>query len=61
MNVSLNLPVPFFSLSPFCFSPAPLPMEHIEKMAAECMQDLNEEDDEGLEEDTELLVYMVLC
>lgn len=32
-------------------------MDHIEKMAAECMKDLNEDDDEGLEEDTELLVY----
>ncbi|XP_020643775.3 coiled-coil and C2 domain-containing protein 1B [Pogona vitticeps] len=38
----------------------PLPMEHIEKMAAECMQDLNEEDDEGLEEDTELLAELQL-
>uniref|UniRef100_A0A674J457 C2 domain-containing protein n=1 Tax=Terrapene triunguis TaxID=2587831 RepID=A0A674J457_9SAUR len=36
----------------------PLPMDHIEKMAAECMKDLNEEkeEDEGLEEDTDLLV-----
>ncbi|KAJ7332723.1 hypothetical protein JRQ81_014903 [Phrynocephalus forsythii] len=38
----------------------PLPMEHIEKMAAECLQDLNEEDDEGLEEDTELLAELQL-
>uniref|UniRef100_A0A8D2M373 Coiled-coil and C2 domain-containing protein 1B n=1 Tax=Zonotrichia albicollis TaxID=44394 RepID=A0A8D2M373_ZONAL len=37
----------------------PLPMDHIEKMAAECMKDLNEEedaDDEDLEKDTDLLV-----
>ncbi|XP_019356849.1 PREDICTED: coiled-coil and C2 domain-containing protein 1B isoform X1 [Gavialis gangeticus] len=37
----------------------PLPMEHIEKMAAECMKDLNEDEegteDEDLEEDTDLL------
>lgn len=36
----------------------PLPMDHIEKMAAECMKDLNEEEKEeedGLEEDTDLL------
>lgn len=40
-------------------SPAPLPMDHIEKMAIECMKDLNEEEkeeDEGLEEDMDLLV-----
>nr|XP_003220334.1 PREDICTED: coiled-coil and C2 domain-containing protein 1B [Anolis carolinensis] len=36
----------------------PLPMDHIEKMAAECMKDLNEDDDEGLEEDTELLAEL---
>uniref|UniRef100_A0A8C3TQ73 Coiled-coil and C2 domain containing 1B n=1 Tax=Catharus ustulatus TaxID=91951 RepID=A0A8C3TQ73_CATUS len=37
---------------------APLPMDHIEKMAAECMKDLNEDedaDDEDLEKDTDLL------
>ncbi|PKU31521.1 coiled-coil and c2 domain-containing protein 1b [Limosa lapponica baueri] len=38
----------------------PLPMDHIEKMAAECMKDLNEDeeeeaDDEDLEKDTDLL------
>ncbi|KAH0618617.1 hypothetical protein JD844_017992 [Phrynosoma platyrhinos] len=33
-------------------------MDHIEKMAAECMKDLNEDDDEGLEEDTELLAEL---
>ncbi|XP_044285853.1 coiled-coil and C2 domain-containing protein 1B isoform X1 [Varanus komodoensis] len=37
---------------------APLPMDQIEKMASECMKDLNEEDDEGLEEDTELLAEL---
>ncbi|XP_066479241.1 coiled-coil and C2 domain-containing protein 1B isoform X2 [Tiliqua scincoides] len=36
----------------------PLPMDHIERMAAECMKDLNEDDDEGLEEDTELLAEL---
>nr|XP_048716794.1 coiled-coil and C2 domain-containing protein 1B isoform X5 [Caretta caretta] len=40
----------------------PLPMDHIEKMAAECMKDLNEEEekeeDEGLEEDTDLLAEL---
>lgn len=39
---------------------APLPMDHIEKMAAECMKDLNEDEeeaeDEDLEKDTDLLV-----
>uniref|UniRef100_A0A7M4E2H2 Coiled-coil and C2 domain-containing protein 1B n=1 Tax=Crocodylus porosus TaxID=8502 RepID=A0A7M4E2H2_CROPO len=42
-----------------CSEAAPLPMEHIEKMAAECMKDLNEDEegteDEDLEEDTDLL------
>ncbi|KAM6327234.1 coiled-coil and C2 domain-containing protein 1B isoform 2-T2 [Podargus strigoides] len=38
----------------------PLPMDHIEKMAAECMKDLNEDeeeaaDDDDLENDTDLL------
>ncbi|NXY90957.1 C2D1B protein, partial [Alcedo cyanopectus] len=43
----------------------PLPMDHIEKMAAECMKDLNEEeeeeeadDDDDLEKDTELLAEL---
>ncbi|KAL9845474.1 coiled-coil and C2 domain-containing protein 1B isoform 1-T2 [Geothlypis trichas] len=39
----------------------PLPMDHIEKMAAECMKDLNEEedaDDEDLEKDTDLLAEL---
>ncbi|KAF1530131.1 Coiled-coil and C2 domain-containing protein 1B, partial [Eudyptes sclateri] len=41
----------------------PLPMEHIEKMAAECMKDLNEDeeeeaDDEDLEKDTDLLAEL---
>ncbi|XP_009976359.1 PREDICTED: coiled-coil and C2 domain-containing protein 1B [Tauraco erythrolophus] len=41
----------------------PLPMDHIEKMAAECMKDLNEDeeeeaDDEDLEEDTDLLAEL---
>ncbi|XP_013914821.1 PREDICTED: coiled-coil and C2 domain-containing protein 1B [Thamnophis sirtalis] len=40
---------------------SPLPMGHIEKMAAECMKDMDDDDDEGLEEDTELLVYMGVC
>lgn len=40
-------------------------MEHIEKMAAECMKDLNEDeeeeaDDEDLEKDTDLLVCITL-
>uniref|UniRef100_A0A8C4UHP1 Coiled-coil and C2 domain-containing protein 1B n=1 Tax=Falco tinnunculus TaxID=100819 RepID=A0A8C4UHP1_FALTI len=43
----------------------PLPMDHIEKMAAECMKDLNEDeedeaDDEDLEKDTDLLVCVTL-
>uniref|UniRef100_A0A8D0F7A0 Coiled-coil and C2 domain-containing protein 1B n=1 Tax=Strix occidentalis caurina TaxID=311401 RepID=A0A8D0F7A0_STROC len=43
----------------------PLPMDHIEKMAAECMKDLNEDeeeeaDDEDLEKDTDLLVCITL-
>ncbi|XP_009285642.1 PREDICTED: coiled-coil and C2 domain-containing protein 1B [Aptenodytes forsteri] len=41
----------------------PLPMEHIEKMAAECMKDLNEDEeeeaeDEDLEKDTDLLAEL---
>ncbi|NXY46522.1 C2D1B protein, partial [Ceuthmochares aereus] len=41
----------------------PLPMDHIEKMAAECMRDLNEDeeeeaDDEDLEKDTDLLAEL---
>lgn len=44
---------------------APLPIDHIEKMAAECMKDLNEDegeeaDDEDLEKDTDLLVCITL-
>lgn len=38
-------------------------MDHIEKMAAECMKDLNEDeeaDDEDLEKDTDLLVCIIL-
>lgn len=40
-------------------------MDHIEKMAAECMKDLNEDeedeaDDEDLEKDTDLLVCITL-
>lgn len=38
----------------------PLPMAHIEKLAAECLQDVGdeaeEEEDEELEADTDLLV-----
>ncbi|NXD21025.1 C2D1B protein, partial [Spelaeornis formosus] len=40
---------------------APLPMDHIEKMAAECMKDLNEDedaDDDDLEKDTDLLAEL---
>ncbi|XP_032074589.1 coiled-coil and C2 domain-containing protein 1B isoform X2 [Thamnophis elegans] len=37
---------------------SPLPMGHIEKMAAECMKDMDDDDDEGLEEDTELLAEL---
>uniref|UniRef100_A0A8D0DXS0 Coiled-coil and C2 domain-containing protein 1B n=1 Tax=Salvator merianae TaxID=96440 RepID=A0A8D0DXS0_SALMN len=40
---------------------SPLPMDHIEKMAAECMKDVDDDDDEGLEEDTELLNTCHLC
>ncbi|NWV17373.1 C2D1B protein, partial [Origma solitaria] len=41
----------------------PLPMDHIEKMAAECMKDLNEDeeedaDDEDLEKDADLLAEL---
>ncbi|NXD10439.1 C2D1B protein, partial [Nothocercus nigrocapillus] len=40
----------------------PLPMDHIEKMAAECMKDLNEDDEEteedDLEKDTDLLAEL---
>uniref|UniRef100_A0A672U5A8 Coiled-coil and C2 domain-containing protein 1B n=1 Tax=Strigops habroptila TaxID=2489341 RepID=A0A672U5A8_STRHB len=43
----------------------PLPMDHIEKMAAECMKELNEDeeeeaDDDDLEKDTDLLVCRTL-
>lgn len=39
--------------------PAPLPMAHIEKLAADCMRDVEEEEEEeGLEEDAELLVCL---
>uniref|UniRef100_A0A2K6SEN7 Coiled-coil and C2 domain-containing protein 1B n=1 Tax=Saimiri boliviensis boliviensis TaxID=39432 RepID=A0A2K6SEN7_SAIBB len=38
---------------------APLPMAHIEKLAADCMQDVeDEEEEEGLEEDAELLTEL---
>ncbi|NXC79992.1 C2D1B protein, partial [Cercotrichas coryphoeus] len=41
---------------------APLPMDHIEKMAAECMKDLNEDEeedaDDDLEKDTDLLAEL---
>uniref|UniRef100_A0A5F4WFQ5 Coiled-coil and C2 domain-containing protein 1B n=1 Tax=Callithrix jacchus TaxID=9483 RepID=A0A5F4WFQ5_CALJA len=37
---------------------APLPMAHIEKLAADCMQDVEEEEEEGLEEDAELLTEL---
>lgn len=42
---------------------APVPMEDIERMAALCMKDLDEEgaDDEDLENDAELLVMTGLC
>uniref|UniRef100_A0A8B9BRJ0 Coiled-coil and C2 domain-containing protein 1B n=1 Tax=Anser brachyrhynchus TaxID=132585 RepID=A0A8B9BRJ0_9AVES len=42
----------------------PLPMDHIEKLAADCMKDLNEDEeeaeDEDLEKDTDLLVCVTL-
>lgn len=39
--------------------PAPLPMAHIEKLAADCMRDVEEEEEEeGLEEDADLLVRL---
>ncbi|KAM9243970.1 coiled-coil and C2 domain-containing protein 1B isoform 1-T2 [Dugong dugon] len=38
---------------------APLPMAHIEKLAADCMQDVEEEEEEeGLEEDADLLTEL---
>ncbi|XP_012877746.1 PREDICTED: coiled-coil and C2 domain-containing protein 1B [Dipodomys ordii] len=39
---------------------APLPMAHIEKLAADCMQEVEDEEDEeeGLEEDTDLLTEL---
>nr|XP_011762504.1 coiled-coil and C2 domain-containing protein 1B isoform X2 [Macaca nemestrina] len=38
---------------------APLPMAHIEKLAADCMRDVEEEEEEeGLEEDAELLTEL---
>nr|KAF6443278.1 coiled-coil and C2 domain containing 1B [Molossus molossus] len=38
---------------------APLPMAHIEKLAADCMRDVDEEEEEeGLEEDTDLLTEL---
>jgi len=37
---------------------APLPMAHIEKLAADCMRDVEEEEEEGLEEDADLLVRL---
>lgn len=42
-------------------SSAPLPMAHIEKLAADCMRDVDEEEEEeeeGLEEDADLLVCL---
>ncbi|XP_068129584.1 coiled-coil and C2 domain-containing protein 1A [Hyperolius riggenbachi] len=36
----------------------PLPMEHIEKMAALCMQDVEEDDDEDLEDDEDLMAEL---
>ncbi|NXP33168.1 C2D1B protein, partial [Leiothrix lutea] len=49
--------------SPTAPQDTPLPMDHIEKMAAECMKDLNEDgeedaDDEDLEKDTDLLAEL---
>uniref|UniRef100_A0A8C9TPT4 Coiled-coil and C2 domain-containing protein 1B n=1 Tax=Scleropages formosus TaxID=113540 RepID=A0A8C9TPT4_SCLFO len=39
---------------------APLPMEHIEKMAVECMKDEDDDDsDEGLENDEDLLIFLL--
>uniref|UniRef100_A0AAY3ZWX6 C2 domain-containing protein n=1 Tax=Denticeps clupeoides TaxID=299321 RepID=A0AAY3ZWX6_9TELE len=45
---------------PLPFNPAALPMEDIERMAALCMKDLDEEDggDEGLEDDADLLAEL---
>lgn len=45
---------------PAPLSPAPLPMAHIEKLAADCMRDVEEVEDEedGLEEDADLLVCL---
>ncbi|XP_035957319.1 coiled-coil and C2 domain-containing protein 1B isoform X2 [Halichoerus grypus] len=37
---------------------APLPMAHIEKLAADCMRDVEEEEEEGLEEDADLLTEL---
>ncbi|KAH0519783.1 Coiled-coil and C2 domain-containing protein 1B [Microtus ochrogaster] len=37
---------------------APLPMAYIEKLAADCMRDVEEEEEEGLEEDTDLLTEL---
>lgn len=39
---------------------APLPMAHIEKLAADCMRDVEEEgeEEEGLEDDADLLVCL---
>ncbi|XP_007459673.1 PREDICTED: coiled-coil and C2 domain-containing protein 1B [Lipotes vexillifer] len=34
---------------------APLPMAHIEKLAADCLRDVEEEEEEGLEDDADLL------
>lgn len=40
-------------------SSAPLPMAHIEKLAADCMRDVEEdEEEEGLEDDADLLVCL---
>lgn len=38
------------------YTAAPLPIEHIEKMAEDCMKDVDDEEDEDLEGDEDLLV-----
>ncbi|XP_024594996.1 coiled-coil and C2 domain-containing protein 1B [Neophocaena asiaeorientalis asiaeorientalis] len=37
---------------------APLPMAHIEKLAADCLRDVEEEEEEGLEDDADLLTEL---
>lgn len=39
---------------------APLPMEDIEKMAEACMNDIDDDDDENLEDDEDLLVNLLI-